>query len=209
MTNCFGKYFEYCLTDDARLEARRCRERAVTTAGGARQEFTAALSRVKHRGPKHLERKALAQSFGWNRSVAVVITTYNHANFLSDAIASVLAQTRPADEIIVVDDGSTDEPSAVVARYPEVRFIHQTNQGLAAARNTGLRAASSEAIVFLDADDRLLANALAEGVACLAREPRSGLVYGGYRCTDANWRPIGENYYEPVSAPTLTCFRVI
>jgi glycosyltransferase involved in cell wall biosynthesis/SAM-dependent methyltransferase len=193
--------FEYCLTDDARLEARRCRERAVTTARGARQEFIAALSRVKHRDPKHLERKALAQSFGWDRSVAVVITTYNHANFLSDAIASVLAQTRPADEIIVIDDGSTDEPGAVVTRYPEVRFIHQTHQGLAAARNTGLRAASSEAIVFLDADDRLLANALAEGVACLAREPRSGLVYGGHRRTDANWRPIGENYYEPVSDP--------
>ena len=193
--------FEYCLTDDARLEARRCCERAVRTAGSMRQEFIAASRCVKHPGPKHLEREALAESFGWNRSVTVVITTYNHANFLADAIASVLAQTRPADEIIVVDDGSTDDPGAVVGRYPEVRFIHQSHRGLAAARNTGLRAASSEAIVFLDADDRLLANAIGEGVACLAREPRSGLVYGGHRRTDASWRPIGEDRYEPVSTP--------
>jgi glycosyltransferase involved in cell wall biosynthesis len=141
------------------------------------------------------------QSFGWNCSVAVVITTHNHTNFLADAIASVLAQRRPADEIIVVDDGSTDDPSAVVARHPEVRLIRQNNQGLAAARNTGLRAASSDAIVFLDADDRLLMNALGEGLACLAREPRSGLVYGGHRRTDANWRPIGEDRYEPISTP--------
>jgi glycosyltransferase involved in cell wall biosynthesis/SAM-dependent methyltransferase len=193
--------FEYCLTDVARSEARRCCERNVTTVGNMRQEFIATSGCVSHPGPKHLEREALAESFGWNRSVAVVITTYNHANFLADAIASVLAQRRPADEIIVVDDGSTDDPSAVVARHPELRLIHQSNQGLAVARNTGLRAASSDAIVFLDADDRLLANALGEGLACLAREPRSGLVYGGHRRTDANWRPIGADRYEPVSTP--------
>lgn len=191
--------FEYCLTDDARSEARRCCERAVRTVGNMRQEFIAALSCVRYPGPKRLEREALAESFGWNRSVAVVITTHNHANFLADAIASVLVQRRPADEIIVIDDGSTDDPSVVVARHPEVRLICQNNQGLAAARNTGLRAARSDAIVFLDADDRLLANALGEGLACLAREPRSGLVYGGHRYTDANWRPMGADHYEPVS----------
>ena len=138
---------------------------------------------------------------GCNRSVTVVITTYNHAHFLAEAIDSVIGQNHPADEIIVVDDGSSDDPGTVVASRPEVQFIRQRNQGLASARNTGLWAASSEAIVFLDADDRLLPNALEQGLACLARAPRSGLAYGGYRRTDAEWRPIGEDRYHPVVDP--------
>jgi len=138
---------------------------------------------------------------GCNRSVTVVITTYNHAHFLAEAIDSVIGQNHPANEIIVVDDGSSDDPGTVVASRPEVQFIRQRNQGLASARNTGLWAASSEAIVFLDADDRLLPNALEQGLACLARAPRSGLAYGGYRRTDAEWRPIGEDRYDPVVDP--------
>ena len=70
----------------------------------------------------------------------MVITTYNHASFLDDAIRSVIFQSVPADEIIVVDDGSTDNPDTVVSGYPSVRLIHQANQGLSAARNTGLKA---------------------------------------------------------------------
>jgi glycosyltransferase involved in cell wall biosynthesis len=124
--------------------------------------------------------------------------------WLGDTLASVLPQRRPADEIIVIDDGSADDPQAVVARHPGVRLIRQNNQDLAAARNTGLSAASSDAIVFLHADDRLLTNALVEGLACLAREPRSGLVYGGHRCTDVNWCPIEEDRYQPVTPSHLT-----
>ena len=93
-------------------------------------------------------------------TVAVIIPTFNHARFLAEAIKSVLAQTRPADEIIVVDDGSTDDPAAVVAKFPTVRLIRQDNRGLSAARNTGLRNCKASHIVFLDADDRLLPTAL-------------------------------------------------
>ena len=75
-------------------------------------------------------------------SVAVVITTYNHAAFLDEAIHSVIRQSVPADEIIVVDDGSTDHPDAVASGYPQVRLIRQRNQGLSAARNTRPRAAN-------------------------------------------------------------------
>src|SRR5262249_31507862 len=110
---------------------------------------------------------------GCNRSVTVVITTYNHADFLAEAIDSVIGQNHPADEIIVVDDGSSDDPGTVVASRPEVQFIRQRNQGLGSARNTGLWAASSEAIVFLDAADRLFPNALVQIHAFFALTPHT------------------------------------
>jgi glycosyltransferase involved in cell wall biosynthesis len=113
-------------------------------------------------------------------SVAVVITTYNHAAYLDEAIRSVVRQSVPAHEIIVVDDGSTDHPEIVVSRYAQVRLIRQENQGLAAARNTGLAAAGSDKIVFLDADDRLCRCAIEAGIECFAGNPNAGFVYGGY-----------------------------
>src|ERR671910_914102 len=69
--------------------------------------------------------------------VSVVIPCYNQARFLGEAIESVLAQTYPHFEIVVVDDGSTDNTQEVAARYPEVRCSRQHNQGLSAARNSG------------------------------------------------------------------------
>jgi glycosyltransferase involved in cell wall biosynthesis len=74
--------------------------------------------------------------------VSVVIPSYNSANFLPEAIESVLGQTYSPFEIIVVDDGSTDETKQVCDRYPTVRYIYQTNQGVAAARNTGMQVGS-------------------------------------------------------------------
>jgi glycosyltransferase involved in cell wall biosynthesis/SAM-dependent methyltransferase len=118
-------------------------------------------------------------------SVAVVITTYNHAAFLDDAIRSVIRQSVPADEIIVVDDGSTDHPDTVVSGYSQVRLIRQPNQGLSAARNTGLRAAVRDKIIFLDADDRLCQGAIEAGLECFFRHSEAGFVYGAFRCVDA------------------------
>jgi glycosyltransferase involved in cell wall biosynthesis len=131
-------------------------------------------------------------------SVAVVITTYNHAHFLGDAIKSVWAQTQPVAEILVVDDGSVDDPAAVVAKYPGVRLIQQPNQGLAAARNTGMRTVCSEKVIFLDADDRLLPIAVAAGRVCFAKAPASGFVYGGHRRIDRDGRLLGESRYDPI-----------
>src|SRR5436190_23262229 len=82
-------------------------------------------------------------------TVAVVIPTFNHAHFLPEAIKSVQAQTRPPDEIIVVDDGSTDNTAAAINQFPTVRLIRQENRGLAAARNTGIRDCETSYIVFL------------------------------------------------------------
>jgi len=112
--------------------------------------------------------------------VAVVIPTYNYARFLGAALESVYAQTAPAAEIIVVDDGSSDDPAAVLAGHPGVQFLRQRHAGLGAARNTGWRAATSEYVVFLDADDRLRPDALALNLEQFDRHPECGLVYGAF-----------------------------
>src|ERR687898_3616338 len=103
--------------------------------------------------------------------VSVVIPCYNQARFLGEAIESVLAQSYPHFEVIVVDDGSTDNTSEVAASYAGVRYIRQENQGLAGARNAGIRRSRGSYLVFLDADDRLLADALEAGLASLEEHP--------------------------------------
>lgn len=86
--------------------------------------------------------------------VSVVIPSYNSATVLPDAIDSVLNQTRPADEIIVVDDGSQDETEKVCRNYGHrVRYLRQENQGASTARNSGIEAAEGRWLAFLDADD--------------------------------------------------------
>jgi glycosyltransferase involved in cell wall biosynthesis len=110
--------------------------------------------------------------------VSVVIPGFNHGRFIGEAINSVMAQSHARWELLVVDDGSRDETASVVRKFPQARYIHQANQGLPAARNTGLRFCHGEFVVFLDADDRLLPNALAAGVACFAQNPECALVSG-------------------------------
>jgi len=86
--------------------------------------------------------------------ISTIIPTYNRAKVVGDAIESVLSQTRPADEIIVVDDGSTDTTVEILQHYiPRITLITQKNRGVSAARNRGLSAASGEWITFLDSDD--------------------------------------------------------
>jgi glycosyltransferase involved in cell wall biosynthesis len=92
--------------------------------------------------------------------ISVVIPSYNRAHTLERALLSVLGQTSAADEIIVVDDGSTDHSASVIRQYPAVKLIQQENKGVSAARNTGIRVASSEWIALLDSDDEWLADKL-------------------------------------------------
>lgn len=140
-------------------------------------------------------------------TVGVVITTYNHAHFLEQALQSVGSQTRRADTVVVVDDGSTDDPAAVVARFPNVRLIRQENRGLSAARNAGLAALDTAYVVFLDADDRLEPEAIEAGLACFGRAPDSGFVYGGHRYIDADGREIGERFEPPGDSPYAQLLR--
>ncbi len=130
--------------------------------------------------------------------VTVVINCFDDLRFLPDAIASALTQTVPAADVVVVDDGSRDDPAPIVARYPGVRLIRQRNAGLAAARNTGLAAATTPYIAFLDADDRLLPDALGSGLDCFAATPEAGLVYGAHRKTDAGGSVISGDIFHPI-----------
>jgi len=118
---------------------------------------------------------------GTSARVSVVIPCYNQARFLGEAIESVAAQTYGDVEAIVVDDGSTDNTCEVAGQYPGAVFVRQDNAGLAAARNTGLRYATGDYVVFLDADDRLLPSALRVGLEALLAHPECAFVFGGCR----------------------------
>jgi len=118
--------------------------------------------------------------------VSVIIPCYNYSHFLAEAIDSVLRQTHLATEIVVVDDGSVDDTRAVAARYPRVRYIYQHNQGLAAARNTGIENSTGTYITFLDADDWLFPDALAVNVQYLEQSQPAAFSAGWHTAVEAN-----------------------
>jgi len=109
---------------------------------------------------------------------SLIISTFNHGRFVGAAIDSALAQTLGAVDVIVVDDGSTDDTLAILERYAgRVRILRQPNRGLAAARNTGLAAARGTFVSFLDADDVMAPTKLATQLAVLERSPAIGWTY--------------------------------
>jgi glycosyltransferase involved in cell wall biosynthesis len=136
--------------------------------------------------------------------VSVIIPCYNQARFLGEAIESVLSQSYPHFEVVVVDDGSTDNTQEVASRYPGVRCIRQENRGLAGARNEGIRRSRGSYLVFLDADDRLLPEALEAGLRELKAHPECAFVSGHCRFIGVDGSPlptpdptpIGEDHYE-------------
>ncbi len=122
--------------------------------------------------------------------VSVVIPTYNRARYLVEAIESVLTQTLADREVIVVDDGSTDDTPAVIAPYLDrVRFLRQENRGLAAARNAGIREARGEFVAFLDSDDRFDPRMLEAVLGTFGEHPEAGAVCVAEREMDEEGRP--------------------
>ena len=105
-------------------------------------------------------------------NIAVIIPTFDRQHFLGRAIDSVLSQTRPAHEVIVIDDGSTDGTVPWLKKeYPTVKLIEQTNQGVSAARNAGIQQAQSEWIALLDSDDEWFPEKLERQVKELQKYP--------------------------------------
>jgi glycosyltransferase involved in cell wall biosynthesis len=128
----------------------------------------------------------LAQKRNEQHGVSVIVTNYNYGAFVGEAIKSVMLQTRPADEIIVVDDGSTDESPRIIlatlqATQPnqKCQFITQANQGVAAARTAGIAASSQPYLVCLDADDRLAPEFIETLLPVIDARRDLGIVYSG------------------------------
>jgi glycosyltransferase involved in cell wall biosynthesis len=118
--------------------------------------------------------------------ISVIIPCRNYANFLPDAIESVLCQSYRRFEIIVVDDDSSDRTSEVISRYPNVRYIRTRRKNVSAARNLGFSQSTGGYGVFLDADDRLLPCAFEAGLNALAEHPECPMVFGLYRMINAD-----------------------
>ncbi len=125
--------------------------------------------------------------------VSVVIPNYNYGRFLGEAIESALGQTYPHREIIVVDDGSTDESETVLRGFGgRIHWVRQGRQGVAAARNRGVAESRGALLAFLDSDDAWHPEKLARQVACLSR-PAVGLVCCGLEYIDESGRVLGQS----------------
>ena len=128
-------------------------------------------------------------------TVSVIIPTFNRLDSLPRAIESVLSQTKTAEELIVVDDGSTDGTGNWVKEtYPDVILIQQANQGVSAARNAGIRRATTEWIAFLDSDDVWLPTKLAKQLLVLDATPDYKICH-----TEERWIYNGQE--RPVATP--------
>jgi glycosyltransferase involved in cell wall biosynthesis len=113
--------------------------------------------------------------------VSAVIPTFNRSVFLQQALSSLLRQTRRPDEIIVIDDGSTDDTAQVVASFgPQVAYVRKVNGGKSSALNLGLQRSSHELIYILDDDDIAADDAIERTAGALQNSPEYGFVYGGY-----------------------------
>jgi glycosyltransferase involved in cell wall biosynthesis len=122
-----------------------------------------------------------------NPMISVIIPAYNRAQVIAEALQSVLDQTCTDYEIIVVDDGSTDETAEVIRGFTDrVRYVYQENRGSAAARNRGLQEARGDYIAFLDSDDLFTPEKLQKQVEYLQHNPHIGMVYSAYSNIDDN-----------------------
>lgn len=124
--------------------------------------------------------------------VSVVIPSYNRANMVGAAIQSVLEQTYTDLEVIVVDDGSSDNTREVVKAFTDsrIRYIYQENKKLPGARNTGIEVSQGNYVAFLDSDDFFLPEKLARQIAAIECDPKIGLIASGWQEVDEQRTPL-------------------
>jgi glycosyltransferase involved in cell wall biosynthesis len=135
-------------------------------------------------------------------TISVVIPCYNGAKYLRETLESALAQTHPPLEVLVVDDGSTDDSAAIAESFgPPVRVIRQPNQGESVARNRGIDEARGEWVAFLDADDLWLREKLEKQVAAARPEAVGICTAVDYFVSDAGERRVKRTF-----VPTVECF---
>jgi len=129
--------------------------------------------------------------------VTTVIPVFNGERYLADAIGSVLAQSYPALECVVIDDGSTDRSQTLARSFPGVRCISKTNGGVSSARNVGIEAATGDLVAFLDADDTWLPRKIECQIAMMDTRPDLAMSYTGLQVVDEELRPIGMMHAPP------------
>ena len=135
---------------------------------------------------------------------SVIIPVFNGERFVARAIESVLAQSFPPEEVLIVDDGSTDATSQVVARYgTRVRYLKQANQGVSVARNAGARAASGDWLAFLDADDWYFPDRLRLHADLLSANGDVDFLTGDYEYRDSNDNLLGRSMEKRASGKNL------
>jgi glycosyltransferase involved in cell wall biosynthesis len=135
----------------------------------------------------------------------VVIPTYNYGQYVTQAVDSALTQTYPNHEVIIVDDGSTDDTRERLRTYADrIRYVYQDNQGLSAARNTGIQAARGEWIALLDSDDQFHPRKLEAQVGFLRRSPDTALLASdGLLDLSKGWPDLGDLSSLPARPVTL------
>jgi glycosyltransferase involved in cell wall biosynthesis len=180
-----------------RPEAARAGFRTTLNMIGTPAEFELEIS-VVLKGQRRVHLATISGRHRWRRDratayaelVSVVIPCYGQAHYLGEAIESVLAQTYPHLEVVVIDDESDDNASRIASRYPGVRCVRERNSGMAGARNVGIRSTNGDFLVFLDADDRLLPEAIEAGLGALERRPECACAIGAYRRTSHDGEPL-------------------
>jgi glycosyltransferase involved in cell wall biosynthesis len=185
-------------------DADRAGFRTTINLVGTPQDFEIELTAVlkgQRRVPfgivrgRHTWRRDSAAEFA--ELVSVVIPCFGQSHYLSEAIESVLGQTYPHLEVLVVDDSSPDNASEVAGRYPGVRCLRCENRGMAGARNFGIRNTGGDFLVFLDADDRLMPTAIETGVNLLREHDEAAAASGRFRRIAQDGTPI-ETFEQPI-----------
>ena len=135
--------------------------------------------------------------------VSIILSYYNEIRFIAEAVESAKSQTYKNIEVIVVDDGSTEQAHRHLLTIPGIKIIRQANGGPASARNRGLSESRGDYLIFLDHDDRLMPNAVVSHLEALKRKPSAGLIFAARRTIDEHGTVTAQPY---VCAPRRNYF---